>query len=126
MAARKHAELIKQLADDDSLEIQVLNHKNEWSDASIGSIFTWPNYEYRIKPTKPSIDWEHVADDYVQMATDANGSTYLHQSGDMVDRGYGWANKNDALKYVSADGFSSFKAGTCDWKDSLVKRPEGE
>lgn len=28
-------------------------------------------------------------------------------------------------EYIPASNFASFKPGTCDWKDSLVERPEG-
>ena len=77
---------------------------------------------YRIKPeelTKPSIDWSHIHKDYKWMATDQDGDSYLYtelpkQVNDI------W---NTKCIEPLANPFISFKAGTCDWKDSLVERP---
>ena len=33
-----------------------------------------------------------------------------------------WYAQSDEV--VEADGFASYTKGTCDWKDSLIKRPE--
>jgi hypothetical protein len=75
---------------------------------------------YRVAPTKPSIDWSHVAPQFKWMATDQDETTWVHEDkpfcGDC-----GW----DTGNYENVAAFSSFRAGTCDWKDSLVQRPEG-
>jgi hypothetical protein len=76
----------------------------------------------RAKPaplTKPSINWVHVADKFVAMATDAGGVTWLHDK--TPTRGkVTWCGSSD---YTVAHTFASFIPGTCDWKDSLVLRP---
>ena len=39
----------------------------------------WNSFcEYRIKPTKPSIDWSHVHPDFKWLAFDDNGDVYLY------------------------------------------------
>ena len=82
--------------------------------------------EYRIKPTKPSIDWSHVSPAYTHMATDRDGRTWLYHKQPPCGGGQ-WEDPCDLNFPVSkAETFTSFKAGTCDWKDSLVARPQGE
>lgn len=120
---RKHAELIRQWADDDSLVIELKTNKGEWIELRD------PHFEneceYRIKPTKPSIDWSHLGDDFVQIATDKNGEAYAFTDG-KLDQSNDFWKCHEKMKYASLKGFASFNRGTCDWKDSLVQRPEGE
>lgn len=81
--------------------------------------------EYRIKPTKPSIDWSHVSPAYTHMATDKDGRTWLyHKEPTRQSEWVQFANLDAPI--VKAESFVSFKPGTCDWKDSLVARPQGE
>jgi len=48
---------------------------NEWR---IIKFPAWhEDLEYRIAIDKPSINWEHVAPEYVALATDTSGSSYL-------------------------------------------------
>ena len=79
-------------------------------------------WEYRIKLTKPSINWEHVAPEYVALATDTSGSSYLFTEVPEATANM-WATGN---RWRSADVFQSFVKGTCDWKDSLVLRPSAD
>ena len=69
--------------------------------------------------TKPSIDWDHVSENFQYLAMDEDGSHHLfaEKPEPIVLE---WA--ADAL-YIHAEHFASFSAGTCDWKDSLVERP---
>jgi hypothetical protein len=84
---------------------------------------TWEaDWEYRIALTKPSINWEHVAPEYVALATDKSGSSYIFRRiPEATDKewksGYPW---------TGAEVFQSFVKGTCDWKDSLVIRPSAD
>lgn len=81
--------------------------------------------EYRIKPTKPSIDWSHVSPAYTHMATDRDGRTWLYHKEPLCG-GRQWLDTCSLDFPVSRAGtFASFKAGICDWKDSLVARPQG-
>lgn len=84
---------------------------------------TWhEDLEYRIKLTKPSINWEHVAPEYVALATDTSGSSYLFTEVPEATANM-WST---GIRWRSADVFQSFVKGTCDWKDSLVLRPSAE
>lgn len=122
MAQRKHAELIKQIADDDSLEIEYLGD-NGWVSCGITSPLTYPHVAHRIKSTKPSIDWS--AHSFKWIATSSNGVSLLYMCKPEPVAGGWWVNPTGAPTLI-ADFLTSFKAGTCDWKDSLVQRPEVE
>ena len=72
---------------------------------------------------KPSINWEHVSSAFNYLAEDADGGVFLYEDKPhtttetwMVDNG----------ELAEAHMLASYSRGTCDWKDSLVKRPEGE
>jgi hypothetical protein len=77
-------------------------------------------YTYRVATTKPSIDWDHVAPQFKWMATDANGMTWLYEVAPTI-----WQTQWQGGASKRPDPFASFRAGTCDWRDSLVQRPEG-
>lgn len=70
--------------------------------------------------TKPSIDWSHVSEDFQYLAMDDGGLHHLfaEKPEPVVLE---WA--ANAL-YIHAEHFASFTPGTCNWCDSLVKRPE--
>ena len=69
---------------------------------------------------KPSIDWSHVSEDFQYLAMDSGGLHHL------------FAEKPEPIAvewttyalYIYAEHFASFTPGTCNWRDSLVKRPE--
>ena len=70
--------------------------------------------------TKPSIDWSHVSEDFQYLAMDEGGLHHLF-SEKPEPVVLEWAANG---RYIHAEYFASFIHGTCDWKDSLVKRPE--
>lgn len=85
--------------------------------------FDWNNYDYNVyeePKTKPSINWEHVSKDFNYMATDENGYTYLYIGEPDMGTGHWFSYPSGK----SAEVFSSCIPGTCDWKESLVKRPD--
>lgn len=95
-----------------------------WGSCSIPS-FDWEHYDYSIyeePKTLPSINWEHVSEEYKYLATDDNGGTFLYTDLPKLSTKINWWNCSG--KYINTNAFSSFKEGTCYWKDSLVKRPE--
>ena len=73
------------------------------------------------KVTKPSINWEHVRDEYKFLAQDVTGSAWLYIEEPTPDEDYWCA---EAGVYVNANSYASYIPGNCDWKDSLVKRPD--
>jgi hypothetical protein len=82
---------------------------------------------YRVKPvplTKPSINWAHVAPQYRWLAQDEDGLAWLYA--DVAPFYDEWSNYWTSPEGMArAKAFSSFQPGTCNWKDSLVERPEG-
>ena len=69
--------------------------------------------------TKPSIDWSHVSPEYNYLAQDSNGQGYLY-SENPSRHTLAWVMDRP---FIRATTFTSYVPGTCDWKDSLVKRP---
>ena len=83
------------------------------------TLFTYP-VEIVKAITKPSIDWNHVSEDFQWLAMDEVGLHHLFAEKPRLITSE-WA--TDGL-YTYAEHFASFIHGTCNWKDSLVKRPE--
>lgn len=69
--------------------------------------------------TKPSIDWSHVSPEYNYLGMDETGLHHLFAEEPIPDSDE-WTTSD---LYIYANHFASFTPGTCDWKDSLVKRP---
>ena len=104
-----------------------------WVDGKTIQVLTWPNEtweditrihwdseaSYRIKPDTPDyIDWSHVSPEYKWMARDRNSTVLLHER-KPKNSGSFWIRGGAT---VPARIFTSYKQGTVDWKDSLVKR----
>ena len=86
-----------------------------------GNIVLFPHPVEVVKSiTKPSIDWSHVSPEYNYLAQDENGGGYLYGK-QPSRRTSAWDTESP---FLSATTFTSYVPGTCDWKDSLVKRPE--
>lgn len=82
-----------------------------------------PTLAHRVKPqplTKPSIDWSHVAPEYKWLARDESGYVFLYPEQPFAYNGI-W--KCDG-RFGGYRMFASCTPGTCDWRDSLVERPE--
>lgn len=95
--------------------IEYFNYKR-WHVLTSPS-WNWEMYDYRVKQkTKPSINPEHVAEEWKWLAKDASGDCYLYKDEPVKDDA-SWFN------YPShcANGFSSLVPGNCDWQDSLVR-----
>jgi hypothetical protein len=72
------------------------------------------------EPTaKPSINWDHVGGEFNTMATDEGGLTWLYERSPILGINTWFKGGWTRLTH----DFTSFKPGTCDWKDSLVLRP---
>ena len=84
------------------------------------TLFPYP-VEITKAAVKPSIDWNHVSEDFKYLAMDADGECYIYS--DKPSRGEWQWQWVSSLRLTVADHFASFTPGTCDWKDSLVKRP---
>ena len=82
------------------------------------TLFPYP-VEIVKATTKPSIDWNHVSEGFQYLAMDADGESYLYIDEPQQDEQQ-WMS---SLRLATANLFASFTSGTCDWKDSLVERP---
>lgn len=88
------------------------------------TLFPYP-IEITKAITKPSIDWDHVHGKYNYLATDDMGNAWLYGKEPTIDDDIGcWDVKLGEV--ALADTHVSYAPGTCDWKESLVKRPEGD
>lgn len=74
------------------------------------------------QPTKPSIDWREVNSEWKWLATDQSGRSYLHKDKPIPFFPLAWWTSQ---QQVDACVFSSYVAGTCEWYESLVERPDG-
>lgn len=94
-----------------------------WADCST-PIWSWPDFDYRITSatTPDTIDWSHVAPEFKWMARDEDGTAWLFKSEPRICNEIEiWTCKGISN---SVTPIASYRPGTCDWKDSLVKRPE--
>ena len=82
------------------------------------TLFPYP-VEITKATVKPSIDWSHVSSEFNYLIQDSDGAGYLCSKKPARVEG-GW---NVESHYICADAFTSYEPGTCDWKDSLVERP---
>ena len=71
--------------------------------------------------TKPSIDWSHVKGKYKWLSVDKNGRAYVSEEKPTHIESDFWQIPKKA--YFNVNGLSSYSRGTCNWRDSLVKRP---
>ena len=90
-----------------------------------GNITLFPYPVEVVKASiKPSIDWSHVKGEYKWLSVDKDGSAYVYEDEPERSGSDYWFSHNGSLNEVN--GLASYTPGTCDWQDSLVKRPEGE
>lgn len=99
----------------------IISYTMEGKVHNQGNITLFPYPVEVVKAiTKPSIDWSHVSPGYNYLAQDENGDGYL--CGKNPHRmNMAWSMETP---YIRATTFTSYVPGTCDWQDSLVKRPE--
>lgn len=71
--------------------------------------------------TKDEIDWSHVAPDFKRMARDEDGDAWFYVDDPFLEGECWWCARGNT---ASANAFASYKRGTCDWRESLVRRPE--
>ena len=85
------------------------------------TLFTYP-IEITKAVIKPSIDWTQIKDEYKWLAVDVNNCAYVYENEPNIDGIAYWS--TSSATYFCVNGLVSYSRGTCDWKESLVKRPE--
>jgi len=84
-----------------------------------------PNIRYRCVPTKDMIPWQVLDEQWQWASRDADGYIHLWAAKpEISERTQAWRwTEGD---YTQIDGLvKGIVVGTCDWKDSLQRRPEG-
>ena len=84
------------------------------------TLFPYPVEIVKATSVKPSVDWDHVSEDFQYLVQDSNGVCYLY-TGKPSQGECQWVTN---MLCTPAIHFASFTPGTCDWRDSLVKRPD--
>ena len=91
----------------------------KYHEAGNVTLFPYP-VEITKAVIKPSIEWSHVNVHFKYLAMDADGRFHLYTDKPLQGNQQWTTN----LPCTPAINFASFVPGTCDWKDSLVKRPD--
>ena len=95
-------------------------YTNDGKYFAAGNVTLFPHPIEIVKAvTKPSIDWSHVNVYFKWLAMDADGRFHLYTDKPLQGNQQWTTN----LPCTPAIHFASFVPGTCNWKDSLVKRP---
>ena len=100
------------------VEYFTLDGKN-LADA-LRTLFTYP-VEIVKAVTKPRIDWSHIRSEYQYLSQDANGAAWLFWEKPETGADHWYATRGTCTE---AESHVSYVPGICDWKDSLVKRPD--
>ena len=127
------AGVVKQIREEEEAYYQVVVVFNRNGDENVvsytrdGKFYSGGNvtlYTYPIEivkaVTKPSIDWSHVSSEFNYLVQDSDGEGYLCSEKPSRTES-GW---NTESSYTLASTFTSYVPGSCDWWDSLVKRPD--
>jgi len=94
-----------------------------WTAMGTFNTYTRGNFDLvplQAKPlTQPSVNWDHVADKCTALTRDENGKICLHTR-EPIPGACAWIGGGVTS---NARVFASLDPGTCDWRDSLVRRP---
>ena len=97
-----------------------INYTSDGKYCVEGNVTLFPHPVEVVKSiTKPSIDWNHVSEDFQYLAMDSGGLHHLFAE-KPEPTNVEWL--THAL-YIYAGHFASLIHGTCNWRDSLVERP---
>ena len=103
----------------------IISYTMEGKFHNQGNITLFPYPVEVVKASiKPSIDWSHVKGEYKWLSVDKDGSVYVYANEPEHSESNYWYSQEGIHYEVS--GLASYTPGTCDWQDSVVKRPEGE
>lgn len=117
-----------------AVAIEIMQHfvdGGEVEEDLITDVFTisedpmwdWENCTYRKKLTKDKFtNWEILPPEYKWIARDGNGYVYAGTYPPEIEAcDWRWVHTKHLIR---VDMLTCFKRGTCDWKDSLIVRPE--
>lgn len=105
----------------DMLEWRGYTIDGKYQSHAAQTLFPYP-VEIIKKVAKPSINWEHVNSKFNYLAEEPEGGAFLSEEEPFIAASSAWGVTSGEV--VEAHMFASYVKGTCDWKDSLIKRPE--
>ena len=98
--------------------VAIYTAEGKYHAKSYVTLFPYP-VEITKAAVKLSIDWNHVNENFRYLAMDADGRYHLYTDKPLQgDRQ--WVTNPPCTPAIH---FASFTFGTCNWKDSLVERP---
>ena len=122
------AGVVEEIHQDEGVDypvVAVFNHNvitytidGKYHDDGNVTLFPYP-VEIVKAVTKPSIEWSHVNTYFKWLAMDADGKFHIYTDKPLQGNQQWTTN----LPCTPAIHFASFVPGTCDWRDSLVERP---
>ena len=80
-----------------------------------------PNLCYRLTPTKPSVNWDHIGPEINHICRTENGGWFMYED-DPTLAIDDWDPGRGRLYPFKPVLLASFKPGKCDWKDSKISR----
>ena len=87
-----------------------------------GNVVLFPHPIEIVKAViKPSIEWDHVSENFKYLVMDGDGQYWLTKSRPTTLPSRGRWTGGDVAH--SAGHFASLVPGNCDWQESLVERP---
>ena len=100
----------------------VITYTADGKSHEVGNVTLFPYPVEIVKAvTKPSIDWTQIKDKYKWLAVDVNNRAYVYVKEPISDSIAYWC--SSGATYFCVNGLVSYSRGTCDWKDSLIQRP---
>jgi hypothetical protein len=104
--------------------LEYLTDKGEWRDRAYPDSNLIPGDSYRVKATKPSINWSHLKPEIVAIAEDRKGELWGYEHvPEWHNRAGVWITEGDNKSLYGLEGYASYVPGTCAPEDSLVLRP---
>jgi len=100
--------------------LEFLYTRGEWRDRVNPEDGLDYNAIYRVKATKPSIDWGHLKPEIVAIAEDEGGEAWCFEEKPNLAKGR-WRSAGGGTYWLKP--FASYVPGTCAPEDSLVLRP---
>lgn len=117
---KRMIEVMQAYVDGERVESRLDRSWADWEKVEFPE-WNFPNVYYRIAKTPDTINWDHVAPEFKYMARGENGFGYLYNHKPiLLENTWEWI---EGTKIAKPELFSSYRRGTCDWKDSLVIRP---
>lgn len=122
MAKHPHAELIKQMVDDDSLQAECSVRLGKWTLASVTSC---PEYDWRLVSPKPKTitivanGKEYVLPESMRVAPEVDMTYYLQLTTETAS--YSWKNDETDKKWLSDGICHATREAAQQWVDAMAE-----